>query len=164
MPGSAYLTTLLALVVLTIVGVTLVLITQTEMGIGAADRSVQRVLYATESGIAAAMARALVTSDHSAFEMELPDGGDGGGAELTHQLRVSPVYPLYQGFCNLCAINQDAPFRRVVFGVSSSGVRQGGDRVLGARSVGVTVAVEPWVPSPEAVSLFGDESLEELRF
>jgi Tfp pilus assembly protein PilX len=50
--GSAYLVAILALVVLTIAGLSLALITQTETQIGANEKMVERAFYAADSGIA----------------------------------------------------------------------------------------------------------------
>ena len=63
--GSAYVITLLALVVLTILALSLTLVTQSEMQIGTNERIIQRIFYAADSGIAATTARALVTNDFS---------------------------------------------------------------------------------------------------
>ena len=59
--GSAYLVALLVLVLLTIIGLSLSLITQTEMQIGANERLIERSFYVADSGISLATARTLVT-------------------------------------------------------------------------------------------------------
>ena len=48
--GSAYLAALLAMVVLSIIGLSLAFITQNEMLIGANQRTVTRVLYDADAG------------------------------------------------------------------------------------------------------------------
>jgi hypothetical protein len=63
--GSAYIAALLVLVVLTLIGLSLALITQSEMQIGANERVSQRLFYAANSGIAASTARALTNADYS---------------------------------------------------------------------------------------------------
>ncbi len=50
--GSAYVVTLLALVVLTILALSLTLLTQSEMQIGTNERIVQRIFYAADAGVA----------------------------------------------------------------------------------------------------------------
>ncbi|MBV8202862.1 MAG: hypothetical protein JOZ15_19775, partial [Acidobacteria bacterium] len=49
--GSAFIVALLVLVVLTIAGLALTLMTQTEMRIGANEREANRTFYASDSGI-----------------------------------------------------------------------------------------------------------------
>ena len=49
--GSAYLFALLALLVLTVVGLSLVVITQTESQIGGAEKTSNRTLYAAASAL-----------------------------------------------------------------------------------------------------------------
>ena len=60
--GSAYLVTLLALVVLTMLALSLSVVTQSEMLIGSNERTIQRVFYAADSGISIATANALVAA------------------------------------------------------------------------------------------------------
>ena len=71
--GSAYLIVLLVLVVLTILGLSLVSITQTEMQIGSSERVDNRTFYSADAGIGIATARVLVDHDHSAISARLPD-------------------------------------------------------------------------------------------
>jgi hypothetical protein len=51
--GSAYIVVLLALVVLTILALTLTLVTQSEVQIGGAEKTINRNFYASESALAA---------------------------------------------------------------------------------------------------------------
>ena len=55
--GSVYVIALLVLLILTIVGLALSLVTQTERLLGANDRITQRVFYAADSGTAVSTAR-----------------------------------------------------------------------------------------------------------
>lgn len=50
--GSAYIVTLLALVVLTLLALTLTMITQGEVQIGGSERSLNRLFYSSDSGLA----------------------------------------------------------------------------------------------------------------
>jgi Tfp pilus assembly protein PilX len=49
--GSAYIVTLLALVILTILVLTLTLVTQSEVAIGGTEKTTNRTLYAADSGL-----------------------------------------------------------------------------------------------------------------
>ena len=62
--GSAYILTLLTLVILTIVGLSLALVTQTERQLGANEQIIQRVFYAANSGTAMATANVLARNSH----------------------------------------------------------------------------------------------------
>ena len=101
--GSAYIVTLLALVVLTIVGLSVSLITQSEMLIGSNERTIQKTFYAANSGISIATAYALVASDYAAKTITLADPGTLLGLE--HEVDLSPFYPILNAPCNLCEIN-----------------------------------------------------------
>jgi Tfp pilus assembly protein PilX len=58
--GSAYVITLLALVVLTILALSLALVTQTEVQVGANEKTVNRTFYAADSGLNIWLAELLV--------------------------------------------------------------------------------------------------------
>jgi Tfp pilus assembly protein PilX len=62
--GSAYLVTLLLLIVLTLMGLSLALVTSTESQIGANERILERVFYTSDAGVGIAAARILVSSDY----------------------------------------------------------------------------------------------------
>src|SRR6185295_1896315 len=63
--GSAYIVTLLALVVLTIMALSLVLVTQTEIQSGTAEKTINRVFYSADTGLGIAAASALTSSSYS---------------------------------------------------------------------------------------------------
>ena len=65
--GSAYIIVLLTLVVLTIIGLSLVMVTQTEVQLGANERTINRTFFATDSGIAVSVARHLLEQDDGSF-------------------------------------------------------------------------------------------------
>lgn len=126
--GSAYLVAILALVVLTIAGLSLALITQTETQIGANEKMIERAFYAADSGIAISTARALVNNDKSATLYRLEDP-EGPGFRLEHLVDVSPFYPISYGPCNLCDIanqgqNGGQNYWRVDHAITSTAVRR----------------------------------------
>ena len=61
--GSAFIISLLVIVVITFLGLTLAMVTSTEMQLGGNDRDLQRSLYACQSGLAITAARVLVRQD-----------------------------------------------------------------------------------------------------
>ena len=103
--GSAYLVALLGLVVLTVLGLALSLVTQTEMKLGANERTMQRIFYAADAGFSSAVSRALVQANHEGRELELPDPGSAIGFNFRHQVDVSAFFPILSAPCNLCQIN-----------------------------------------------------------
>lgn len=78
--GSAYIVVLLVLLLLTIFGLSLVLITQTERQIGANQRDAGRNFFAAESGIAVAVAW-LQESNTQPHEVIVGTRSLGGGSE-----------------------------------------------------------------------------------
>lgn len=122
--GSAYLFVLLVLLVLTVIGLSLVVITQTEAQIGGAEKSASRVLYGAESGLriqfalsrfAATKARRLVLDNKVA-----------GGTTLQETVDVSPFYPIYTGPCNICSVNKGSDqYWAVNYVVNAQGRRVG---------------------------------------
>ena len=103
--GSAYLIALLTLVVLTIVGLSLALITQTEMQIGANERTIQKVFYAADAGVAGSVVKALAGFDYQARTITLDDTEGLASLNLHHQVETSPFFPILESPCNLCSVN-----------------------------------------------------------
>lgn len=101
--GSAYLFVLLALLVLTAIGLSLVVITQTEVQIGGAEKSAQRVLLTADSGVRMqfALSRFNATKPR---ELVIADS-TVGDVEFTESVELSAFYPIYSGPCALCSVN-----------------------------------------------------------
>ena len=121
--GSVYVLALLVLLILTIVGLALSLVTQTELQIGANERMTQQAFYATNSGIDLATAKALVLPDHRSFQLDIAEPDSRAGVHLGHRLEVSPFLPILDSPCNLCQINEGADFMKINHAVSSSATR-----------------------------------------
>jgi len=101
--GSAYLFVLLALLVLTAIGLSLIVITQTEVQIGGAEKSASRVLYGADSGLRMQFALSRFGATR-ARRLEL-DKVTLFGTELTQTVDLSPFFPIYSGPCALCSVN-----------------------------------------------------------
>jgi hypothetical protein len=170
--GSAYLVAILALVVLTIVGLALALITQTEMQIGSNERSVERAFYAADSGIALATAKTLVTRRPAWAELYKLQEPTGTGVPLEHLVEVSPFHPINYGFSNLTSINGEAEtgskvFYRVVHAVTSTAVRRfpGSEVPLAERQVTAMISFDPWEESVSAFEAIENEAqLATIKF
>lgn len=168
--GSAYVIALLVLVVLTIAGLSLVFVTQTEMEIGANERTVQRTLYEADSGIAIATARVLVTNEHRSATFDLEEESASPILGIKNRVELSAVVPLNEAPCNLCEINNagtynERAYRRINHVVTVRSTRLGGGRVLGQKVVSSMVEVQPWKSVPEAYAAIGDPAeMKKIRF
>jgi hypothetical protein len=123
--GSAYIIALLVLVVLTILGLSLTVISQTEVQIGANEVMTHRSLYGAEGGLNLALARVLTVNSSvsnatvpavvpMAFtipEQRLGVTDDGvmqainpvvSGVRFAERVTVSPFVPIRDSFCDMC--------------------------------------------------------------
>lgn len=170
--GSAYIIALLVLVVLTIAGLSLVFITQTEVEIGANERTLQRTLYEADSGIAIATARVLVTNEHRSTTFDLDEESASPVLNLKNRVELSAVVPLNDAPCNLCEINNagtynERAFRRVNHVVTVRATRLGGaaEKPLGQKIVSSMIEVQPWKSVPEAYAAVGDpDEMKKIKF
>ena len=170
--GSAYMIVLLALVVLTILALSLAFLTQTEVQIGANERVTNRVFYAAESGIASATARALVTADYREHTYTFTEPGTAGVLGFTEVVDVSPILPILDAPCNLCEINNagtysEKSFRKINHAVTATATRNttGGTIPLAQKTLTAMIEVQPWKTSPEAFLPINDPTqLAKIKF
>lgn len=146
--GSAYLTVLLVLLLLTILGLSLVLVTQIESEIGANERTLHRTFYAADSGIAAAVARKM-SGGSGQFRFQM-NSDVTGLVPRGDSVDVGNFLPVRLGFCNLCTANVGSEYHRIDYLVVSQAVRfvstspTGGDRhPLARQAVSTEVAIQP---------------------
>ncbi len=170
--GSAYIVTLLALVVLTILALSLTLITQSEMQIGTNERIVQRIFYAADAGVAASVARALVTNDFSARTILLDEPDSHAALSFTNQISISPLVPILDAPCNLCEINNagtysENAYRKIGHALTINAVRIGGpnDTRTAAKTISAMIDFQPWKDPPQAYLPIDDEdALAQIKF
>lgn len=146
--GSAYIIVLLVLLLLTIVGLSLTLVTQIESEIGATEKMVHRTFYAADSGVSAAVARKMTgASGPFRFQMNSDEPGllDRGDA-----VEVGNFFPVRIGYCNLCTANAGSAAHRIDYLTLSEAMRfgsalpSGGNRHPFARqAVSAEVAIQP---------------------
>jgi len=169
--GSAYIIALLALVILSVLGLALVFISQTEMEIGSNERSIERAFYAGESGVALASARVLVANDHRPALFDLDEPG-ATLAAFRQRIDLAPVVPLYDAACNLCEINnvgtyQDRnAYRKVnnAITVRASRTIGRGGRSVAQRTIASMLELQPWKAPLEAYLSIGDpQQLAKVR-
>lgn len=160
--GSAYILALLTLLVVSVLGLSLVFITQTEMEIGSNERTLERIFYAADSGLAIAAARVLVTSDHRPVLVEYRE--PGATLNVTQRLEIASVVPIYDAPCNLCEINnagtyQDKAYRKINNALTVRASRLVGDRTTARKTVASMLELQPWKSPVEAYLAIGDPAL-----
>ena len=149
--GSAYIIALMALFLLTILGISVSLVTQTEILASGQERIIERTFYAAESGIEMSIARALGQGDfgpasHVAKRNEFEQGAL---MAVEEEVSSSTFFCIGDTPCNFCSINQGREFFRrnhmVSINAVRSGVTGGGDEIpLGRKSLSTMVDVEPF--------------------
>jgi hypothetical protein len=134
--GSAFIVALLVLLVLTVAGLALTLMTQTEVRIGANERTTNRTLYASESGIQVATARQLyIGPDLQAHTFMLNTTQQDAGnvtsttpaSTFSDQITITPLVPVGVQPCPGCQVNQNLSmqYSTINFVVNSTSVRTG---------------------------------------
>ncbi|MBZ0090530.1 MAG: hypothetical protein K8H90_09150 [Thermoanaerobaculia bacterium] len=165
--GSAYLFALFALLVLSVIGLSLALVTQTEVQISGAERQATRVFYGADSGLRIQLANHLVNGDVEAHTRAhgnplVLDQRTILGSQMSELIEVSPFYPIFSGVCNLCMVNQDAGYFAVNHALTSTALRIG---VIGSteteqarKMVAQMFALQPWEQTIAALQQAGDLS------
>lgn len=145
--GSAFIITLLVLVVLTFLGLTLVLVTQTELQIGGNEKAASRVLYAADSGISVAVTR----RDHGGVDPYTFSVEDTSGVVgLRNEIELSAFAPTLESPCRLCEFAQSQQdqkqFRVINHYVTSTARRKrmiDTPDAFAERTLGVMVEMQP---------------------
>lgn len=120
--GSAFLFVLLALLVLTVVGLSLSFVTSTEAQIGGIAKSSTRAFYAADAGPGIQISLYEFALDKGKVVLDAPSLSDLTTA--SDQVDMSPALVLYKGPCNLCSRNEgNEEYEAINFGVTSLGRR-----------------------------------------
>jgi len=158
--GSAYLATLLVLVVLTILGLSLAVITQTEVLIGGSEKQATRQLYSANSAIAIATGSEMVSAGspvHKFSFAQRTEGLFGQTTVVADDVCISPYLQIATSICNLCTMNQDAEYSAVHYGVTAVALRRGSAALAARKSAGAVIAVEPWKENFSASQLASED-------
>ena len=147
--GSAYLITLMVLFVLTTLGLSLSVVTQTEILAGAQERVLERTFYAAESGIELSIAKALADGDFgpSMHERSRSELEQGKLMPIRERVQSSTFFCLGDTPCNLCSVNQGRSYarRNHLLAVNASRLADGDTEVtLGRKALSSMVDVEPF--------------------
>jgi hypothetical protein len=159
---------LFVLFILTIVGLSLAVVTQSEVQLGSAERVAARLFYLSDSGLRIQLANHLVNGSAAPRtrahenELELYEGSLLG-ATVREIVEVSPFYPIFSGPCNLCTVNQDADYVAVNHVVTSTATRlmiQGSETLeQGRKTTTQMFAIQPWEKTIAAFQEAGDLSI-----
>ena len=104
--GSAYIVVLLALVVLTIIGLSLVMVTQTEVQLGSNERTISRTFFGANSGLDVATGRHLLENEDRSLTY-IQNISSLGGQSLADQIQVSKITILSTAPCDFCPVNEN---------------------------------------------------------
>jgi hypothetical protein len=170
--GSAYVITLLALVVLTIMALSLALVTQTEVQVGSNERTVSRMFYAADSGLGVAVAEALLVNNNpdnptvpgprTVLLNKISVGaGDYRNTNVADRVTISAFVPIQFVRCDLCQSEEGKQkFWRVNHAVSAtaeriawtgSGAPPADATLLGQKTLSGMFQFEPWPLDPSQI-------------
>ena len=158
--GSVYLITLVALLVLTVLGLSIALITQSEMQIGVNERLGQTMFYSAGSGIDVATAKALTVQDLRAMRIDQVVPRTLPNLNVRNRVDVSRFRPLMDSPCDLCQINAGSAYRKLHHQVDATATRIGwqgapdpvpdGVSPLAQKRLEVMISFQPWQLNPQA--------------
>lgn len=147
--GSAYLVTLLSLVVLTMLALALTFATQTEMLVGSNERTLQRVFYGAESSVHIAAAGILEHNKciRGLNFQDVPAGKPGWLARSW--LEYDPIFPVAAPWCNLCSVNDvdeytSNAFFKVNHQIEARAVLLMGSEEGARKTISDMIDVQPW--------------------
>jgi hypothetical protein len=171
--GSAFTIALLVLLVLTIAGLALTLMTQTEMRIGANEREANRTFYAADSGINVSTGRTLWLGDSPQaippilLNTTQQDQNLSSPPPLTFsdQITVTPLWLLHTEYAYKASINQNQnpKYMNFTYIVNSTATRVGQSgptaspytQTMAQRIISAMVAIQP---TPESINNFNPPS------
>lgn len=163
--GSAYLVTLLSLVVLTMLALALTFATQTEMLVGTNERTLQRVFYGAESAVHIATALLLEHQKCAAGRtfQDVPPGKPGWLAKSW--LEYDPVIPVAAPWCNLCSINDvdeytSNAFFKVNHQIEARAMLLVGKEEGARKAISDMIDVQPWQDAKADVADFSNATLK----
>ena len=168
--GSALLLALFTLTLLTVLGLSVSAVTESEMLIGANERTLQRVFYAADSGVHLASARAVVDNDRRPVTFVFDDPPAGSGLLIQNRIEISPFLPILAAHCNLCQINSpgtydDTDLFAVNHAVTVGATRTGaGGEVLAQKTVSAMLEYQPWRMSVDVELDRDPAAIAKIRF
>lgn len=169
--GSAYIVALLALLVLTIGGLSVSLVTQTELQVGMNERAITRNFYAAESALN--VVTGYILTEGGGCIPYLPTSAEQNwlvtvsaeerdGLRFADTAQVDAAMILFKGCCNWCPCQegQNDQVHRLNYGIFSEaeriswggaiaappgGVPDAGYAVVSRKTVGMVLDIQPFV-------------------
>lgn len=165
--GSVYIITLVVLLVLTLLGLSIALITQSEMQIGINERLGQTMFYAAGSGIDVATAKALVLRDLQPMRLDQVVPRTLPNLNVRNRVDVSRFLPILDTPCDLCQVNDGLAYRKLHHQVDATATRIGwqgsaspvpaGITPLAQKRLEVMVSFQPWqLDGPSTIMTVGN--------
>ena len=165
--GSVYIITLVVLLVLTVLGLSAALITQSEMQIGINERLGETMFYAAGSGIDVATAKALVIPDLQPMRLDQVVPRTLPNLNVRNRVDVSRFRPILDTPCDLCQVNEGLAYAKLHHQVDATATRIGwqGDPTpvpanvspLAQKRLEVMVSFQPWpLNAPAMIYGIGD--------
>lgn len=111
--GSAFLFVLLVLLVMTVIGLSVAIVTQTEVQIGAAEKTVTRVLYEGDAGARVQLSQKMERNEGKKTRYNFLPDLPVAGTTFSEDVDTAPILVAYKGDCNLCTINEDSENKKV---------------------------------------------------
>ncbi len=159
--GSVYIITLVVLLVLTVLGLSIALITQSEMQIGINERLSETMFYAAGSGIDVATAKALVIPDLQAMRLDQVVPRALPNLNVRNRVDVSRFRPIMDSPCDLCQINDGLAYAKLHHQVDATATRIGWQGAatpvpanvspLAQKRLDVMISFQPWPLNTEAM-------------
>lgn len=159
--GSVYLITLVVLLLLTVLGLSISLVTQSEMQIGVNERLNETMFYHANSGIEVATAKALAIPDLRRMRLDevVPTGLPL--LNVRNRVDVSQFRPILRTPCDLCQINEGISYAKINHLVEATASRIGWQGAptpipdqptrLAQKQLELMVAFQPWQVNPAAM-------------
>lgn len=162
--GSVYIITLVVLLVLTVLGLSAALITQSEMQIGINERLGETMFYAAGSGIDVATAKALTIPDLQAMRLDQVVPRTLPNLNVRNRVDVSRFRPIMDSPCDLCQVNEGIAYAKLHHQVDATATRIGWQGAatpvpanvspLAQKRLEVMVSFQPW-PLNAPAMIFG---------
>ena len=121
--GSAYLLAIMVLLILTMVGLSVALTTQSEARIGENERLVRRSFYTADAGLAIQTARALANAGNRCLNLDFVEPSTNPDLQIRNRLMMSGFKPVQKGWCNLCQVNLGSQFEKINHAVTAQATR-----------------------------------------
>ncbi len=160
--GSVYVITLVVLLVLTVLGLSTALITQSEMQIGANERLSETMFYAAGSGIEVSTAKALARQDLQPMRMDQVVPRTMPNLNVRNRVDVSRFQPIMDSACDLCQINEGLEYVKLHHQVDATATRiawQGpaspvpvNVSPLAQKRLEVMISFQPWPLNTQAMA------------